>query len=83
MTPEAMHHTLALAGFEQVSWIDKTEIAQAWAAEMKERRQELPALLGLEVVMGPEFTEMAANLGRNLLEGRVRIIQAVMANSRA
>jgi hypothetical protein len=26
---------------------------------------------------------MAVNLGRNLLEGRVRIIQAVMAKSRA
>jgi hypothetical protein len=33
--------------------------------------------------MGPEFAEMAMNLGRNLLEGRVRIIQAVMAKSRA
>jgi hypothetical protein len=33
--------------------------------------------------MGPEFAAMAVNLGRNLLEGRVRIIQAVMAKARA
>jgi hypothetical protein len=33
--------------------------------------------------MGPEFADLAVNLGRNLLEGRVRIIQAVMAKSRA
>jgi hypothetical protein len=39
--------------------------------------------LSLEVVMGPEFADMAVNLGRNLLEGGVRIIQAVMAKSRA
>jgi hypothetical protein len=33
--------------------------------------------------MEPEFAEMAANLGRNLQEGRVRIIQAVVAKARA
>jgi SAM-dependent methyltransferase len=83
LTPEAMRNALAHAGFEEVSWIDKTDIAQAWAADMKAKRQKSPAPFGLEVVMGPEFAEMAVNLGRNLLEGRVRIIQAVMAKSRA
>jgi hypothetical protein len=33
--------------------------------------------------MGPEFADLAVNLGRNLLEGRVRISQAVMAKFRA
>jgi sarcosine/dimethylglycine N-methyltransferase len=47
--------------------------------EMQPKRQQPPAPLCLEVVMGPEFAEMAVNLGRNLMEGRVRIIQAVMA----
>ena len=50
---------------------------------MKARRQKSPAPLGLEVVMGSVFAEMTVNLGRNLLEGRVRIIQAVVAKSRA
>jgi SAM-dependent methyltransferase len=83
LTPEAMRNALAQAGFEEVSWIDKTDIAQAWAADMKAKRQKPPAPFGLEVVMGSVFAEMAVNLGRNLLEGRVRIIQAVMAKSRA
>ena len=39
--------------------------------------------VGLQVVMGPAFAEMAANLGRNLQEGRLRIMQAVMAKARA
>ena len=78
----AMRNALAQAGFEEVSWIDKTGIAQAWTADLKARRQRSPAPFGLEVVMGSGFTEMAVNLGRNLLEGRVRIIQAVMAKSR-
>src|SRR5260370_25527565 len=81
LTPEAMRNALAQAGFEEVSWIDKTDIAQAWAADMKAKRQKSPAPFGLEVVMGSGFAEMAVNLGRNLLEGRVRIIQAVMAKS--
>ena len=83
LTPEAMRNALAQAGFEEVSWFDKTDIAQAWAADMKAKRQKSPAPFGLEVVMGSGFTEMAVNLGRNLLEGRVCIIQAVMAKSRA
>jgi len=83
LTPEAMRNALAQAGFEEVSWFDKSGIAQAWVADLKARRQKSPAPPGLEVVMGPEFAEMAVNLGRNLLEGRVRIIQAVMAKSRA
>jgi SAM-dependent methyltransferase len=83
LTPKAMRNALAEAGFEELSWIDKTGIAQAWVADMKVRRPKSPAPLGLEVVMGSEFVEMAVNLGRNLLEGRVRIIQAVMAKSRA
>src|SRR5262249_28460063 len=83
LTPEAMRDALAQAGVEEVSWIDRTGIAQACGAAMKARGQKSPAPLGLEVVMGSEFAEMAVNLGRNLLEGRVRIIQAVVAKSRA
>jgi SAM-dependent methyltransferase len=83
LTPEAMRNALARAGFEEVSWIDRTAIAQTWAAEMKAKRPESPASFGLEVVMGPEFAEMAVNLGRNLLEGRVRILLAIVAKSRS
>jgi hypothetical protein len=31
----------------------------------------------LGVVMGPDFAQLAANLGRNLIEGRVGILTAV------
>jgi hypothetical protein len=29
------------------------------------------------MVMGPDFVQLAANLGRNLMEGRVGIVSAV------
>jgi sarcosine/dimethylglycine N-methyltransferase len=50
---------------------------------MQAKRHSSPGPLGLQVVMGPEFAEMAANLGRNLQEGHIGIIQAIMAKARA
>jgi hypothetical protein len=77
VTPDAMRDALNGAGFEEVSWGDKTAEGVEWFAEMQARKQSSPSL-GLHVVMGPEFAGMAANLGRNLREGRVRLIQAIM-----
>jgi SAM-dependent methyltransferase len=81
LTPKAMRETLARAGFAEVSWADKTDAGQAWAAEMQAKREAKPTPLGLHIVMGPQFAEMAANLGRNLLEGRVRLVQAIMSRA--
>jgi SAM-dependent methyltransferase len=81
LTPEAMREALARAGFAEVSWADKTDAGQAWAAEMQAKPEAKPTPLGLHIVMGPQFAEMAANLGRNLQEGRVRLVQAIMARA--
>jgi hypothetical protein len=81
LTPEAMREALARAGFVEVSWADKTDAGQAWAAEIQAELEAKPAPLGLHLVMGPQFAEMAANLGRNLQEGRVRLVQAIMARA--
>ena len=35
------------------------------------------AVANLGVVMGPDFAQLAANLGRNLMEGRIGILTAV------
>ena len=37
-----------------------------------------PPSLGLHVAMGPDFATLGANLGRNLRERRVGIVQAVL-----
>ncbi len=81
LTPEAMREALVRAGFAEVSWADKTDAGRAWAAEMQARREAKPAPLGLHIVMGPQFADMAANLGRDLREGRVRLVQAIMARA--
>ena len=58
-------------------WADKPDEGLAWAAEMRSKHRASPPALGFHLVMGPEFAEMATNLGRNLQENRVRLVQAV------
>jgi SAM-dependent methyltransferase len=81
LTPEAMRDALASAGFTEVSWADKTDAGRAWAAEMQANREAKPAPLGIHIVMGPQFAEMTANLGRNLQERRIRLVETIMARS--
>jgi len=40
-----------------VSWVDKTDAGQAWAAEMQAKRERSSATR-LHIVMGPQFAEM-------------------------
>ena len=77
---DTLRDVVTKAGFEEISWADKTEAAVAWFADQKAARRSAGAAspLGIHVVMGPGFPEMAANLGRNLMEGRARLIQAIV-----
>lgn len=76
LTPGAMRAALETAGFDVIGWTDGTAAARDWFAER--RKTPPPAQpLGLHVAMGPEMGVMAANLGRNVIEGRVAIVQAI------
>ncbi|HTJ98967.1 MAG TPA: methyltransferase domain-containing protein [Bordetella sp.] len=80
VTADRMRALLLEQGFHVVSWTDTTAAGIAWFAEREReraQRQAMPAL-GLHVVMGPGFREMAGNLVRNLREGRVGLIQAIL-----
>ncbi len=80
ITTEMMRDVLAKAGFSEISWADKTDAAIAWFADQKAAHRSAAATspLGVHVVMGPGFPEMAANLSRNLRENRARLIQAIV-----
>lgn len=75
-TRQALRH----AGFAEVSWVDKTASGIEWFDEQQAARttRGTQTLLGLHLVMGPEFRTMADNLGRNLKEGRVGLIQVIV-----
>ena len=75
LTAAATREAIEPAGFRTLAWQDDTEVAKAWFADL--RASGPPPSPNLGVVMGPDFAQLAANLGRNLLEGQLGILTAV------
>ena len=75
LTAAATREAIEPAGFRALAWRDDTEAAKEWIAQR--RASGPPPSPNLGVVMGPDFAQLAANLGRNLLEGRLGILTAV------
>lgn len=75
LTAAATGEAVEAAGFRKLAWQDDTEAAKAWIAQL--RASGPPPSPNLGVVMGPDFAQLAANLGRNLMEGRLGILAAV------
>ena len=75
LTAAATREAIEPAGFRNVVWQDDTDAAKAWIAQL--RASGPPPSPNLGVVMGPDFAELSANLGRNIVEGRVGILTAV------
>ncbi|HEX4573315.1 MAG TPA: class I SAM-dependent methyltransferase [Dongiaceae bacterium] len=75
LTAAATGEAIEAAGFQRLAWQDDTEAAKAWTAQL--RASGPPPAPNLGVVMGPDFAQLAANLGRNLMEGRLGILTAV------
>src|SRR5258708_1599340 len=71
LTAIATREAIEPAGFRTLAWQDDTEAAKASFAQM--RISWPPPSLNLGVVMGPDFAQLAANLGRNLMVGRLGI----------
>jgi len=77
LTDAVTREAIEAAGFRTLTWQNDTEAAKAWVVTL--RSSPPPPAPNLGVVMGPDFAELAANLGRNLLEGRLGILTAVFA----
>ncbi|HLY56543.1 MAG TPA: class I SAM-dependent methyltransferase [Stellaceae bacterium] len=75
LTESATREAVEPAGFRTLAWQDDTEAAASWFAQL--RASGPPPSLNLGVVMGPDFAQLAANLGRSLAEGRLGILTAV------
>ena len=75
LTAAATREAIEPAGFRTLAWQDDSEAAKAWFAQL--RASGPPPLPNLGMVMGPDFVQLAANLGRNLMEGRLGILTAV------
>jgi SAM-dependent methyltransferase len=75
LTAAATREAIEAAGFRTLACQDDSEAAKAWIAQL--RASGPPPSPNLGVVMGPDFAQLATNLGRNLLEGRLGILSAV------
>jgi len=75
LSATATCEAIEAAGFRTLVQQDDTADAKTWFAAL--RASGPPPLLNLGVVMGPGFADFAANLGRNLMEGRLGILTAV------
>ena len=75
LTAAATREVIEPAGFRTLAWRDDSEDASAWFAQL--RASGPPPSPNLGVVMGPDFVQLSANLGRNLMEGRLGILTAV------
>ncbi len=76
--PEELRGLLEKAGFEVIGWRDTTSEGRAWfeARQRHIAEQGLPKL-GLHILLGPIFAEMAQNQVRNLAEDRIALIEAI------
>jgi SAM-dependent methyltransferase len=75
LTAAATREAIEPAGFRTLVWQDDSEAARTWITQL--RAAGPPPSPNLGVVMGPDFAQLAANLGRNLMEGRLGILTAV------
>jgi sarcosine/dimethylglycine N-methyltransferase len=74
-TAAATREAIEPAGFRTLTWQDDSESAKAWITQL--RASGPPPSPNLGVVMGPDFAQLSANLGRNLMESRLGILTAV------
>jgi sarcosine/dimethylglycine N-methyltransferase len=77
LTADETRSAIETAGFRILHWRDDTDTARAWFAQARAAPPSASPNLGL--VIGPDFPEIAGNLGRNLAEGRVRIVSGIAA----
>jgi SAM-dependent methyltransferase len=83
-TAEDTRAHLAAAGFREVSWTDVSAASLAFfEARVAAMQADGPPPLGLHLLVGPIFGEMAANLVRNLRENRNQVAQGVVERPRA
>jgi len=82
IAPETLRALLQETGFAIAEWRDVTAPAVAWFQESRAKAAadaagEGPPLIGLHILVGEAWRELAANMLRNVEEQRVVLVQAV------
>lgn len=81
LAEEQTRDALNSVGFNVLEWHDDTALAIEWIQGLA----LTPAVAGrpsLGALIGPDFQPMIRNLGRNLVDGRVGVLSAVVERPR-
>jgi SAM-dependent methyltransferase len=80
LNPVEFRAAAEAAGFTVHRWDDDSPRCLEWYREFAARRGAGgPAPLGMEPVLGPDFPARAANTARSLREGRIAVVQGLLA----
>src|SRR5579863_7512653 len=77
-TPEETRSMLEAAGFTVLHWQDNTDAALAETAPAGRSGGGGPPVLGVHLIVGDSFREKQRNSQRNMVENRMRLINAVL-----
>ena len=78
ITPDELREHLQAAGFRLLSWRDTTEAGRIFFNNLLTNvARNGPPPIGLHLLMGSKFKEMAQNITRNLNEKRIVVIEAI------
>lgn len=75
LSAPATCEAIEAAGFRTIVSQDDTNAAKDWFVSL--RASGPPPVPNLGVIMGPDFPQLAANLGRSIMEGRLAVLTAV------
>ncbi|MCZ6728600.1 MAG: class I SAM-dependent methyltransferase [SAR324 cluster bacterium] len=76
--PAEARETAEAQGFRVTEWRDVTATSLAWYAQQPDASGKPLPPLGLHLIMGPDARLMRENQLRNLQEGRVVLVQAML-----
>lgn len=78
ITPDDFHDTLDATGLELIQWRDVTQPSLHWFDNVTKRMSESgPPALGIHLLMGEDAKTKLENVGKNLKENRICVVQAV------
>jgi SAM-dependent methyltransferase len=80
---EEVRALIGRLGFESLAWRDQSVPSLDWVRERIAAAAAAggPPVLGVHLVLGPEAPTMFANVARNLVEDRIRVIMAVWSRA--
>ncbi|MEJ2720922.1 MAG: class I SAM-dependent methyltransferase [bacterium] len=81
ISPDDMRQLAEAEGFAIAKWEDVTADARRWFEKVIARiKDDGPPVLGLHLLLGPEMSEMSANMLKNIELNRITLVRALLVS---